>query len=404
MKIGILTHHWVFNYGANLQTLSTVSFLKSHGHDPYVINWVQEDAEKNYLSSHQSEMVDMFRTFQKEYYPLTDLCRNAKDIAIVIRKFGIEAVVIGSDTVFMLHSRKFSLRKLKYSEPTSESIFPNPFWGEFLDYGVDVPVIAYSAATLDIKLSIYKNQRDYIGSYLSRFKTITTRDKLTSEMVSYFTRGKMVPEITPDPVFSFNKNFPQSISREDILHKYHLPDKYWLICFSEKNRKKTKDWVERLQVQAKLNGYELVELPRQTGERLFNVRQIEGLINPIDWYNLIRFSNGYIGQLMHPIVIAIHNGVPFYSCDQYGTTYFRRLYVDHTTSKTYQIVKQVGMEGHYSNIARRYSRWPHVAIVVEKLMDTSKNRSIMEMMNNMSDSSMTTLLDIIAGTEITRNC
>lgn len=395
MKIGILTHHWVFNYGANLQTLSTVSFLKSHGHDPYVINWVQEDAEKNYLSSHQSEMVDMFRTFQKEYYPLTDLCRNAKDIAKVIRKFGIEAVVIGSDTVFMLHSRKFSLRKLKYSEPTSESIFPNPFWGEFLDYGVDVPVIAYSAATLDIRLSNFKAQRNFIGAYLSRFKTITARDKLTSEMVSFFTYGRMVPEITPDPVFSFNKNFPQSISREEILHRYNLPEKYWLVCFSEKNRKKAKSWVTQLQVHAKLNGYELVELTRQTGERLFDIRQIEGLINPIDWYNLIRFSNGYIGQLMHPVITAIHNGVPFYSCDQYGTSHFKRLYVNSTTSKTYQIVNQVGMEDHYSNIARRYCKWPDVANVVKKIMDTSKNKSIMTRMNNKSDAAMAKLLEII---------
>lgn len=28
MKIGILTYHWVANFGANLQTLSTVCYLK----------------------------------------------------------------------------------------------------------------------------------------------------------------------------------------------------------------------------------------------------------------------------------------------------------------------------------------------------------------------------------------
>ena len=43
MKIGILTYHSVYNFGANLQVLSTVGYLKNNGFEPIVINWIPED-------------------------------------------------------------------------------------------------------------------------------------------------------------------------------------------------------------------------------------------------------------------------------------------------------------------------------------------------------------------------
>lgn len=34
-------------------------------------------------------------------------------------------------------------------------------------------------------------------------------------------------------------------------------------------------------------------------------------ITPIEWYALIKYSKGYVGNNMHPIVTSITNGVPF---------------------------------------------------------------------------------------------
>lgn len=31
---------------------------------------------------------------------------------------------------------------------------------------------------------------------------------------------------------------------------------------------------------------------------------------PLDWYALIKYAKGYIGENMHPIVVALHNAVP----------------------------------------------------------------------------------------------
>ena len=99
MKIGILTYHWVFNHGANLQTLSTIGYLRKIGQIPIVINWIPKDREALSLKSTIKEQIDCFRSFQKEYYPLSHLCRTVKDIADVIREEGIDKVFIGADTL-----------------------------------------------------------------------------------------------------------------------------------------------------------------------------------------------------------------------------------------------------------------------------------------------------------------
>lgn len=70
-------------------------------------------------------------------------------------------------------------------------------------------------------------------------------------------------------------------------------------------------------------------------------------LNPIDWYALIKYSKGYIGERMHPIVVSLHNSVPFYCFDEYGIktfegNWFQRKY-NKETSKTYLIVKRAGL-------------------------------------------------------------
>lgn len=41
-KIGIITHHNSFNYGASLQAFATIKFFQANGYDPYIINYRPE--------------------------------------------------------------------------------------------------------------------------------------------------------------------------------------------------------------------------------------------------------------------------------------------------------------------------------------------------------------------------
>ena len=47
-KFGILTYHWVSNFGAQLQTLSTYKCIEKSGNMPIIINWIPDDLKKYY--------------------------------------------------------------------------------------------------------------------------------------------------------------------------------------------------------------------------------------------------------------------------------------------------------------------------------------------------------------------
>jgi hypothetical protein len=66
-------------------------------------------------------------------------------------------------------------------------------------------------------------------------------------------------------------------------------------------------------------------------------------ISPLDWYALIKYSCGYIGNNMHPIVVALHNGVPFFSFDNYGTVKFKGLLTNEKSSKIFHILTAAGL-------------------------------------------------------------
>lgn len=369
MNIGILTHHWVYNFGANLQTLSTVGFIERSGHTPFVINWIPQDSEIDYSHSTLPSQVSCFKEFQKQYMPLTALCRTTEDIAAIIRKCNIERVIIGSDTVFKLRKEHFSIKKFKNISPRFNNTFPNPFWGDFLNWDISPSIRAYSAATFDTNPHQFDSKKNEIKAALLKFEKISVRDNATQNFISYFTDQKIIPEITPDPVFGFNNNITKIITKEEITRKFNLPENYVLACFTEYYRTKINSWVQKLADKLQ-KGYNLplYELPRQTGEQLLNIKQITpNNITPLEWYYIIKYSKGYIGQLMHPIIVAMHNVVPFYCMDYYGLRRFKGFNIDYTTSKVYQIVKSADMLDRYCHIGEYFSTLPDIDIVLDKL-------------------------------------
>lgn len=397
MNIGILTHHWVYNFGANLQTLSTINFIRQAGHNPFVINWIPTDSEINYNSNTKLAQIKSFKEFHQNEYPLTEICRTSCDIANIIRKYNIERVVIGSDTVFSLKHKYFSLKKLKLIYPKSNSVFPNAFWGDFLDYGVLPSVRVYSAATLDIIPHEFNRQKGEICRALHKLDKITVRDNATKDMISYFTDGNICPSITPDPVFCFNVNCNEyEITKQEICDHFGLPDHYVLVCFTEFYRMKAKHWVKEIAkiIQAKYN-LPVYELPRQTGRHLFDVNQINAnSLSPIEWYYLIKYSDAYIGQLMHPVIVSMHNAIPFYCLDYYGIRKFKGLKMDYTTSKVYQIVKTANMLERYCHIGERFTQMPKASYVIEKLFfnDYEKRLAWAKKMQEESQKTMTEII------------
>lgn len=356
MRVGILTYHFVSNFGANLQTLSTFGYFKNAGHEPFIINWVPEDLEKYYEKVVPQEQNQAFHQFAKERYSrITKICRSSEDVAQVIEENGIELVVIGSDAVLtyipILCRIHLTRRGLVYSKPCVDSDFPNAFWGDFADYlvhPVKLAIMSGSAQNTNYPKILFKKAQ--FQRALDRFSYISVRDVWTQSMIKKLSNGKIVPKITPDPVFAFNQNVKEQFSKEYILEKFGLDENYVLVTVDHKSI--SSEWKKQVELELKKKGLTAYELPQanKTAKNVLSHR-LKFPIDPIEWYCLIKYSKGYIGELMHPVLCSLHNSIPLYVVDTYGFSKAAEAYgINPLSSKTYQIINRFELMDNYCNI------------------------------------------------------
>ena len=349
MKIGVLTFANVSNFGANIQALSTISFLRNKGHEAYIIDWSPKDFQmrfQNFSSPQQFAHRDFFQTM----IPHTRKVCSDDEIADLLQNDNFEAVIVGSDAVlqdFPFLSRfHFPTRTIYRIDPiTSDRMFPNAFWGSFLskmDFRIPVAIMSGSCQNCKYK-NIFPNQRKKMREALEEFSYISVRDEWTKKMLAYISSSDVEAPITPDPVFAFNQNYPQNIDRTALIKKFNLPNKYVLFSF-KKPENISYDWLCQIKQLFKNEGYDCVAFPMPDGlvfKHPFDF-EVQTPLNPLDWYNLIRMSNGYIGENMHPIVVCLHNSTPVFSFDSYGAKRFR-FFVDEKSSKVYDVMKIFGL-------------------------------------------------------------
>lgn len=327
MKIGILTYHCVTNFGAQLQTLSTIGYMRRNGHEPIVLNWFPQDLEDFYLRQCPKEQFNIQFEFSQKEMPVSRLCRTLAELSNEIDRLNLDAIFIGSDALFDYFPQSerifFSYRRLKRVKinVTSNHDLPNPFWGSFNDVVTKkVPYCGFSISSQNAPYhKLNKEELSELKRLLDGFTLITARDKWTKDMIQ-FVSGRDDSFITPDPVFGFNANFAQPLKKEALLRKYNLPSDYILISFY--GNALTDDYINQIvNLTEDKTGIPCVSFPMPRRLRSFDTPyKIELPLPTLDWYYLIKYSAGYIGELMHPIIVCIHNSVPFFCFDQYGIT------------------------------------------------------------------------------------
>ena len=350
MKIGILAYHAACNYGAFLQLLSTIEFVKKQGDTPRVINWIPKDFRKDYERRSLREVRDLYAKLREEYFPMTRLCETDKQVADIIEEESINAVIIGSDAVLQHHPLceriHFPCRRIIYiSHPTSDRMYPNCFWGSFSKHlNSSVPIAVISGSSQDSKYYYIKGKlKSKMEQTVKSFKYISVRDDWTQKMISHLTNGNIIPDITPDPVFALNHNASDLIPSKDyIVKKFHIPDNYIILSFKGA-KSVSQAWIDEFQNIANAQGLACVKLPYADAPAFGDIQYSVGnVITPLEWYALIKYSEGYVGNNMHPIVSAIANGVPFFSFDNYGIKSIKGKPTNGESSKIYHILKAAG--------------------------------------------------------------
>lgn len=373
-KIGLLTYHSVYNFGANLQALSTLWYFKNHGYDIKIINWRPKDLSKNYKKTTSKKQVTMHESFFERFFDLTDVCYTDEDIIQVIESESIDVIVIGSDAVcrhfpFLVRWRPSRSCLFLKNRLYTPDIYPNPFWGSF--YGKlrkKVPMILMSVSSQGTlyKYTIF-SERKKLAKALDNFSFISVRDHWTQKVFGYFSYEKKMPKITPDPVFGFNMNVPASLLSKDIIRRFCLPERYIILSFKQ-GYLPSRNWVERFVHCCSNQGISVVSLPYPQEENCLDVDiNISLPINPIEWYNIIKYSIGYVGNNMHPIVVSMHNAVPFFSFDYYGYLGFFSRKVNLEFSKIYDLLINAGFLECYVNMQSSSFHFPEPEFVFDKV-------------------------------------
>lgn len=386
MKIGILTYHAVYNFGANLQALSTFNYLKKKGYSPILIDFFPEQLEEDFEKSVPKLQAGAHKKFLSTNFCLTGRCRNSTEIAREIESHKIEAVIIGSDAVVQHHPllariRFFRSRRtfigLKILPRRYETSFPNPFWGEFISHlTVQIPVVMMSVSCQNSDYRLFSNRtKKSIKAMTERIKYISVRDLRTQQLFKFVTKGIRIPTVTPDPVFAFNSNVKKLPARREFVEKFGLPDQYFLLSFNS-TRTVSEEWIDSFESLAEENGYSCVGLAMPGGIRFRSKLkiQIDIPIDPIEWYCLIKYSSGYIGEKMHPVIVSIHNSIPFFSFDHYGIVRFK-YFIKEGASKIFQLLDRAGMKEQRATILGKTSyKPPSPQYVYDKVISFNREK------------------------------
>lgn len=356
MNIGILTFYKVANFGANIQGVSTYSYLKKIGYNPIFLNYVsvktENSLEESYKKSVQTKAhIDFVNSYIENQ---TENLYNSDDVVAAIDKYHIDAIIIGSDAVVQHHpllSRIHKGRRKPFyiAHPAPERMFPNPFWG--CGFADKIPTVMMSVSSQNSKYSQFsKSLKSRMFETLNNMKYISVRDTWTLNMMKAIGVNQDV-KVTPDPVFAFNYNAGHLVpSEDDIRKRFSLPKAYVLVSLHSQSL--TLKTLDELNSMFKAAGKTCVAFPMPGGVRYqhhFDY-EIKVPLSSIDWYALIKYASGYVGSNMHPIIVSLHNAVPCFSIDHWGTKDFFNRTVRDGSSKVEHIMGVFGLKNYVKPI------------------------------------------------------
>lgn len=281
MKIGILTHHYVKNYGAFLQMKAMYETLVSIYPDAKVqiVNYVKgKHWRKNIIHVlHYKKGIDTISTYSKKIkqlsvftkyersLPRTIKVRNADEI----NKLGLDLLILGSDEIWNLCGSGY--HPLKYGCGLK-----------------DMKIIAYAPSVGAVTDETPVPDEVNIG--LSNINKISGRDIETIKFVkrvSGYDAEKML-----DPTFLYN--FDIDIDAEGIKKK---PYKYILIY----DCKLTTELEKELREYADKNNYKIIG----AGDYKKFYDEVTINLTPYEWVNLFREAEKVITGTFHGTVFSI---------------------------------------------------------------------------------------------------
>jgi len=290
-KIGILTHHYIKNYGAFLQGYALQETLKNiyPNDEIYIINfvnkkhnikntlgWFRYNPKKDSIKSYfqKTKLPKIFKRIQKENYNLTKKVKNAKEI----NELGLDAIVVGSDEVW--HYEDIANNPLKFGKGLKVK--------KLLSY-------APSTGSSNVENNIPK----YIGEGLKNFTGLSARDDNAETLIKNVLGKKTIRVLDPTLLYEFpeySSKFVDKIKEE----------KYILMYYCDKLPENIKNEIVSYAEKKKYKIFGAGEYKKWFTETFVD-------INPFEWIELFRNAQIIFTGTFHGAVFSIKNKKNFYA-------------------------------------------------------------------------------------------
>lgn len=282
MKIGIITHHYVKNYGAYLQARALMGVLESLEPDAdiSIINYIEKKhwykniihilhfrVGKDNIKSYIEKVKQLFM-FSKYEHSLSH-SKRAYNV-LQIEQLRNDVIIIGSDEVWNIHSSGFNPLKFGYgfSQNTKLATYA-PSAGAVTDETV-VP--------------------DKVIEGLKNIKYLSARDNETKKYVKRAVDKDAQKVLDPTLLY----NFDREIDEQGIMP---LPYKYILIY----DCKLTKEQIQSLKSYALKNDLKIIG----GGDCMEYYDDIHISLTPYEWVSLFRNAEMVITGTFHGTVFSI---------------------------------------------------------------------------------------------------
>ena len=349
-KIGILTHHYIHNYGAFLQgyalqeTLKNIypedkvymiDFIKKTHSIKNILGWFRYNPKKDSIKSYAQKIKipSIFTKIQKKYYNLTKKVKNANDL----NNLNLDAIVVGSDEVW--HFEDIANHPLKFG------------------YGIKAKkLLSYAPSTGSSNVDI-DNVPKYIKEGFKNFTALSARDDNAEKLIKNVLNVDATRVLDPTLLYEFpeyKSNFVDYIKSQKYILMYYcdkIPD-----CIKN-----------NIIDYAKENNYKIFGAGEY--KKWFTETFVD--INPFEWVEMFRNAQFVFTGTFHGAVFSIKSRKNFYT---YLTNPSR-------VKKVESILKQLNLENRIMNIDNYKDRFKQIEENINynsvyKILDKEKKKSI----------------------------
>lgn len=279
MKIGILTHHYINNFGAFLQAYSLQEAIKEikPNDEVYIIDdinikhfiintggWFRFYKSKETVGSwyQKIKLPLTFSNVRKKYMNLTKRCYKTS----TVDNLKLDSIIVGSDEVWNFSETKGNA-KIKFGEGLSCK--------NLISY-------APSVGNTDIN-----NPPDYVVNGIKKFKSVSARDDLTEKLASDIRKEKVTRVVDP----TFLSNIPTE--KVDGVIKPYI-----MFYYCDGLKKEEKDKIFKF---AKENGLDVYG----AGENDKNYTKITVNLTPFQWVWMFKNARYVITGTFHGAVFSM---------------------------------------------------------------------------------------------------